>query len=492
MSAALAAVLLVGLPLAAALLAVVSPRASAPLAAPLSAATLALAAILAAAILSGGPVTVAIGGHVPPLGIALHADGLAAVFILAGALVAGATLVFARAEFAGGRAAGRAAWAFWPLAWFAVAALNTVFLSPDLFNLYVALELLTLAAIGLVALKTDGDTLAAALRYLFFAFIGALLYLLGVVLLYAEYGTLDVGLLAARAEANAVTAAAGALMTAGLAAKAALFPLHGWLPPAHAGAPTPASALLSALVPKAAFFILFRVWFEALGSVAAPAVPVLLAALGSLAILFGSAMALRQARLKLVIAWSTVAQVGYLFLVFPLAGGGGEEPFPAGAWTGGVLHALSHATAKAAMFLAAGLVIERLGHDRISGLGGLGRAMPATVFSFALAAVTLMGLPPSGGFVAKYLMLTAAVAADRPLIVLVLVGGGLLAAVYLFRPLQAMMARPERGAPPGRVHPREMLPLALAAASILVGIGSAFPSHLAAIGRPPAALEGLP
>lgn len=490
MTTALAAVGLVCLPLAAALASIVSARVGPRVCVPLAAAMLALAVLLAAAVLRGGPVVVAIGGHAPPLGIALLADGLSAVFLLAAAVVTGATLVYARpAEPA--VAESRAAWAFWPLALLAWAALNTAFLSADLFNLYVALELLTLAAVGLVVLNTSADTLAAGIRYLFFAFIGALLYLLGVALLYAEYGTLDVALLAARAEAGPVTRLAGALMTAGLAAKAALFPLHGWLPPAHAGAPTAASALLSALVPKAAFFILLVVWFDALAAVAGETLPVVLGALGSLAVLYGSVMALGQVRLKLVIAWSTVAQVGYLFLVFPLAGGGGAEAVPAGAWTAGVLHAISHATAKAAMFLAAGLVIERIGHDRVAGLSGLARAMPATVLAFALAGVTLMGLPPSGGFVAKYLWLTAAVAGERPLLAAVPVVGGLLAAVYLFRPLTVMLARPEADASPGPVRPRELLPLALAALSILVGIAAILPYRLAAIGRPPAALEGL-
>src|SRR5262249_22974879 len=150
------------------------------------------------------------------------------------------------------------------------------------------------------------ETMAAALRYLLFALLGSVLYLLGVALLYGAYGTLDIVLLSARVRGDAATLAAGAMMTVGLLAKTALFPLHLWLPPAHAGAPAPASAVLSSLVVKASFFLVLRVWFGVMPGVAATAAPQVLAALGAAAILAGSVMALRQARLKLLVAYSTV------------------------------------------------------------------------------------------------------------------------------------------------------------------------------------------
>ena len=124
-------------------------------------------------------------------------------------------------------------------------SLNLVFVSGDLFTLYVALELLTFAGVPLVCLDGRGETLRAALRYLLFALLGSVLYLLGAVLLYGAYGTLDIALLAARIRPEPATLAAAALMTTGLLAKTALFPLHIWLPPAHAGAPAAASAVLS-------------------------------------------------------------------------------------------------------------------------------------------------------------------------------------------------------------------------------------------------------
>jgi multicomponent Na+:H+ antiporter subunit D len=131
---------------------------------------------------------------------------------------------------------------------------------------------------------------------------------------------------------------------------------------------------------------------------------------------FGSVLALRQARLKLLIAYSTIAQIGYLFFLFPLASAplavtSGTAALSTGmAWTGGMLQLVSHAVAKAAMFMAAGLITEALGHDRIAGLGGIGQALPMYVFAFGLGGMSLMGLPPSGGFVAKAMLLMAAVA----------------------------------------------------------------------------------
>src|SRR5258708_26526649 len=158
-------------------------------------------------------------------------------------------------------------------------------------------------------------------------------------------------------------------MTAGLLAKAALFPLHLWLPPAHANAPAAASAVLSALVVKASFFLIVRLWFDVMPALATAAVTTVLATLGAAAILFGSVLALRQARLKLLVAYSTVAQIGYLFLMFPLAIGG--HPWSADAWNGGIMQMLSHAFAKAAMFLAAGPGAEQPGHDRLRRPPGL-------------------------------------------------------------------------------------------------------------------------
>jgi len=263
------------------------------------------------------------------------------------------------------------------------AALNLVFLGDDLFNLYVALELLTFAAVPLVCLDGRAETLSAALRYLLFALFGSVLYLLGVALLYGGYGTLDIALLFSLVRPEPVAFAAAGLMTAGLLAKTALFPLHLWLPPAHAGAPPAASAVLSGLVVKGSFFLVVRLWFDVMPGLLNEAAAQILSTLGAGAILVGSVLALRQARLKLLIAYSTIAQIGYLFLMFPVAGGSASPQFGSNlALTGGFLQAMSHAFAKAAMFMSAGLMAEALGHDRIAELRGVAQILPVTGLRF--------------------------------------------------------------------------------------------------------------
>lgn len=401
--------------------------------------TMPLGLAVAAAIIidirqTGGLLTYLLGGWAPPLGVMLRADSLSAIMIMTTAVVICAVGIFARADFhvPGGSAEARAPFAFWILLLAIWSALNTIFVSGDFFTLYVALELLTFAAVPLVCLEGRAETLQAALRYALFALFGSILYLVGTVLLYGVYGTLDIALLSQRIDAEPTAIIAAALMTVGLLAKTALFPLHLWLPPAHAGAPAAGSAVLSALVVKGSFFIVVRLWFDAMPALPGFAATQLLAALGAAAILFGSVVALRQERLKLVIAYSTLAQIGYLFLMFPLAFAPASAQLQSGgALAAGMLQAISHATAKAAMFMSAGLIYAALGHDRLTGLSGIARALPMTVIAFAVGGVALIGVPSSGAYVAKELLLQAAAETSQWWWAVVIQAGGILTSSYV-------------------------------------------------------------
>ena len=433
------------------------------------------AAILVEIWRSGAPLIYIVGDWTPPLGIALRADGLSAVMMAIAAVVICAVGVFAHADFRTptGTAEARAPFSFWILLLAIWGALNMVFVGGDLFTLYVALELVTFAAVPMVCLDGRAETLRAALRYLLFALIGSVLYLAGTVLLYGAYGTLDIVLLSQQVRAEPATLAAAALMTVGLLAKTALFPLHLWLPPAHAGAPAAGSAVLSALVVKASFFIVVRLWFNVMPGLPGLAAAQLLAALGAAAIVFGSVLALRQERLKLMIAYSTLAQIGYLFLMFPLAFDPGSARLESGgALAGGMLQAMSHATAKAAMFMSAGLIYAALGHDRITGLGGIGRALPLSVVAFALAGVALIGVPPSGAYLAKDLLLQATVETGQWWWDVVIQMGGILTSSYVLLVL-AHALMPADAPVTLRAHvPRtqEAAALALAVCSLLLGL----------------------
>ncbi len=476
-------------PLMAALPAVIWPRRGPNIAlAGVVAAAMALVAVWQA--VWQGSVTTSLGGWSAPLGIVWTVDGVGAALLTLILLVMAVVLLFARLEFSS--APARQADSFWPLVLLLWAGLNVVVVTDDLFNAYVGLELTSLAAVGLVALTGKSDALAASLRYLGYALLGSLWYLLGTALLYGQHATLDIGLLAQADWQQPLDALALALITLGLLIKTALFPFHAWLPAAHAGAPASASAVLSALVPKAAFLLLLKIWFEAGVALASPPALTGLALLGTLAIVHGSLLAFRQSRLKLLIAWSTVAQIGYLFLVFPLAGGtAAAQPWAAGAWSGTWFQLLSHGLAKASMFLCAGLWLRAVGHDRLEGLRGLAGAMPITVLAFGLAAISLMGLPPTGGFTAKYLLLVAAFASGQWWWALVIVAGGLLSALYLYRPMALAMSRQGNETLRPVAMRWQWLPLLLALAAVALGLASGLPFEALQIGRPTASTEGL-
>ena len=407
-----------------------------------------------------------VGGWTAPLGITLMADGLAAVMLVLTQFVALLLAISARSMFS----RGGGPW-FWPLAGFLIAGMNALFVSGDLFNLYVCLELISLAAVGLVAAGGGAEPVAAALRYLLAGLAGSGAYLLGVALLYGVFGTVSSSMLAELITPPVPPAVwlAAALMLAGLVLKTALWPLHFWLPAAHGSAPAPVSALLSALVVKASFFLILRLSLGPFAGLPGLALPVALvpALLGSAAIFWGSWMAIRTVRLKMLIAYSTVAQVGYLFLIFPLLGVGGH------ALEAGVLQIVSHGLAKAAMFIAAGVLIKVGGSDQVQGVAGAAGQLPVTMFAFALASVTLMGLPPSGGFLAKWLLIETALGGGQYWIVVVTLAGGLLASIYTFRILLLGFhlptdadERPRRQVPVAMEWPA----LVLAAASVGLGL----------------------
>lgn len=491
-------VLAVILPVCAVLLILAcGPRSTVRVAMLTLAAGLAVAVAIAVELISSGAaLSYVVGAWQPPLGIALRADGLSGAMLLMTALVVVAVGLYAHVQYGLREEAGnqRAQTTFWLMLLALWSALNAVFVGEDLFNLYVALELLTFAAVPLVCLDGRAETANAALRYLLFALLGSLLYLLGVGLIYGQYGTLDLLALSRLSRPDPALSVALALMIVGLLAKAALFPLHLWLPPAHAGAPAPASAVLSALVIKAPVFLILRLVLDVAPGQTALLAGQLLAVLGAASILFCSVMALRQARLKLMIAYSTVAQLGYLFIVFPLAAGGtGVPPWETIAWTGGALQLISHALAKAAMFLAAGVVIQVYGHDRLADLGGFGRVLPVSAIAFGLAGLSLMGVPPSGGFVAKCLLLTAAVIEGYPWLAATILAGGLLAGGYVFRVIDKALAVPAAPLPPRRSVPRrlELAALFLAVTAVLLGFVPLRPFDFLQIGRGGLAMVGL-
>jgi len=459
---------LVALPLAGAIAILLLPRHTAWLVILTGLLTTATAGLLLHGVATQGAMQYEIGGWKAGLGIALRVDGLSALLLMMNALVVLAASLYSSVYFRTSAERSR----FWPLWLLLWTSLNALLLSGDLFNLYVTLELLGLSAVALAALGGKRAAVAAALRYLLVGLLGSMMFLAGVSLVYAGYGTLDMAQLAGMLAAGPVAWTALALMTAGLLMKTALFPLHFWLPPAHASAPAPVSAVLSALVVKAAFYLVLRLWLDVFADVVTPPAANLLGALGAGAVLWGSWRALRAERLKLLAAYSTVAQLGYLFLFFPLL-----QALPPGtprelAAGGLVMLALTHGFAKAGLFLAIGVIQQHSGHDTISELDGTAQRLPATTFAIALAGVALIGLPPSGAFLGKWQLLTGAIASGQWLWLVVTAIGSLLAAAYIFRVLgHAFGHRPYPQQPVTQA--REEWPALLLAAMAVLGLGLA-------------------
>ncbi len=427
-----------------------------------------------------------VGGWPSPLGITLVADGLSATMLVLTTAVGVPISLFAVTYLQ--RKTGLSLfWPLWLLLW---SGLNAVFLSGDLFNIYVGLEVIGLSAVALAALSAEAKALIASMRYLLAAMVGSLAYLMGVALLYAEQGTLDLYQAGAQLGPTTTSTAACALMMTGLFLKTALFPLHFWLPPAHGAAISPVSAILSGLVVKASFYVALRLWVSTFGSVAGFAAAQMIGVMGAAAILWGSFQAVRQRKLKPLVAHSTVSQIGYLFLLFPLIsaplGNGSSVDWLQGAWSGGIYQVIAHALAKSALFLAAGIILLAIGDDHLVNLGDVAARMPLTTFAIALSGVSLIGLPPTGGFVSKWLILKAVIGSGQWWWAPVIVLGGLLTAGYVFNLLRYTFKPRTADLPELRRVPwsLELNAFALALGALIAGIFAQYPLDLLQVGTP--------
>ncbi|HEY7771938.1 MAG TPA: proton-conducting transporter membrane subunit [Marinagarivorans sp.] len=426
--------------------------------------TTALSALLVVAlscvISQNGAANIVAGGWPKAFAISLYVDGLTLLMLAITGIVGFFVALYAKDYFS--KTPNET---FWSVYLLLLAAINALALSRDIFNIYVTLECLGLASVALVVSEQNEKTLSSALRYLMAALVGSMLYLFGVAFLYHNYGTLNIDLLSNAITHGPVTYTAMALMVSGLMIKAAIFPLHFWLPAAHSSAPAPVSAILSALVVKASAYLIIRLWLDLFSPLSVPMFAELLSLIGMVAIIWGSIQALLQTRLKLLIAYSTVAQLGYLMQGFVLA----SET----AWQGVIYIALSHALAKSAMFLAAGNIRHYSGDDRIGNLNEVIRKLPITMTAFAIASMSIMGLPPSSGFIGKWLLLEAALTEGRIFQAVVMAIGGILASAYIFKVIGHAFTPGETAQSQQRVTPiMSWTTMALALLSILAGFSA--------------------
>lgn len=358
------------------------------------------------------------GGFEPPLGITFETNGLSSVMILVSSIL---ILVCSIYGYFYLKEAHKAL--FYPLVAFLSLGLSVVFLSTDIFNLYVSLEIIGLSAVALSVIGGNKDSITSAISYLFATLIGSGFYLLGVALIYANYGILDIGLLSQNMYNDFTTSIAFVLILIGLCLKTALFPFHYWLPKAHANALTPISSLLSAIVVKTSFYLLFILTYKLFYQ--HQVIIEILGYIGAIAIIYGGIQAFVAKDLKLMIAYSTVSQIGYLFIVFALSS--------SLAFNGALFAILSHSFAKAGLFLASGVIILVMGSKNVIDLKGISSVLPFSVFTIALSAVSLIGLPPSLGFISKWYYLQESIIQNNWIIFGCVIVGGIISAMYLFK-----------------------------------------------------------
>jgi len=305
----------------------------------------------------------------------------------------------------------------------------------DAFNLFVFLEISSLSSYVLISLGSKRRALTAAYQYLVMGTIGATFILISIGLLYMMTGTLNMADLAQRLPDVADTRTirvAFAFMTVGVSIKLALFPLHIWLPNAYTFAPSVVTAFMAATATKVGVYVLLRFFFTVFGvhfSFVAMHVGEILMLLAVAAILVASLVAVFQDNVKRMLAYSSVAQIGYIILGISLASAAGVSA--------GMLHLFNHALIKCALFLALGCIYLRLGSVEIHNMHGLARQMPWTMAAFVAGGLSLIGIPLTAGFISKWYLVSAALTAGYwPLAVLVLVSS-LLALIYIWRVVEA-------------------------------------------------------
>jgi multicomponent Na+:H+ antiporter subunit D len=317
---------------------------------------------------------------------------------------------------------------------------NGIISTGDFFNLFVFLEISSLSVYGLIAMGERGSAFAA-FRYLLLGTIGASFYLLGLAFLYMVSGSLnmaDLREIIPLLNDSTVLVIGLTLMVTGVGIKMAVFPLHGWLPDAYTLASSSTSALVAAIGTKVSAYVMIRILFFVFGAdYITETFPLasVLGWLGAAGIIYGSILAIAQKELKSMLAYSSIAQIGYITLGISMANALG--------FIGAVLHIINHAFMKGALFLVAANLRIRAGHSDISRLNRVcAKKMPWTMACFTVAALSMIGLPPVAGFFSKWYLVLGAVDNRQWIFLGVILLSSLLNAVYFFRIIENVYLKP--------------------------------------------------
>ncbi len=431
----------------------------------------AISIMLLGQVWAHGPLSYELGGWAPPWGIEYRVDALNAFVLLLVSGVGALVILYARdsilAEFGSRRIS-----LFYTAYLLTFCGLLGVAITGDAFNLFVFLEISSLGTYLLIASGRDRRALMASFQYLILGTTGATFIVIGVGMLYAMTGTLNMADLAARVQpygANPAIIAAFSFLVVGATLKLALFPLHLWLPNAYTYAPSAVTAFLAATATKVALYVLVRFVFTIFGaefSFDTLSLGIPLAMLALVGIFAMSAVAIFQDDIKRMLAFSSVAQVGYMVLGISLHSVTGLAA--------GLTHMFNHALMKAALFCAVGCVVYRMGNSSLEAFAGAGRRMPWTMAAFCVGGLSLIGLPLTAGFIGKwYLVLAALERGWWPIAPLVVVSS-ILAFVYIWRVIEVAYLREPASGGSGEVEEAPLTLLlptwALALANIWFGI----------------------
>jgi multicomponent Na+:H+ antiporter subunit D len=433
--------------------------------------TLAISVALLQQVQESGVISYEMGNWAPPWGIEYRVDFVNAFVLLIVSIIGAVVTIYA------GKSVTRELpehkqTLFYVAYLLCLAGLLGIIITGDAFNVFVFLEISSLSTYTLVSLGSDRRALTAAFQYLVMGTLGATFILIGIGLMYMMTGTLNMMDLADRLPAVSDTRtihAAFAFFTVGVSLKLALFPLHLWLPNSYAYAPSAASAMLAATATKVAIYVMLRFVFTIYGanfSFEILPLGTILMVMAIPAILVGSTVAIYQDNIKRMLAYSSVAQIGYMILGISFASLAGV--------TSGILHLFNHALMKGGLFLALGGIFYHIGATRLENFRGLGQTMPWTMAAVVLGGLSLIGVPLTVGFVSKWYLVLAALEAGAWYIAVIVLVGSVLAVIYIWRLVEAAYFSPPAENASVREAPLQMLipTWLLIGASVYFGINT--------------------
>jgi len=401
--------------------------------------------VLFSQVLKGESLHYYVGDWKPPWGIEIAIEPLSGMMVV---LITGLFIMISLYSYGSLRKEMREearGWFYVEFLLCMVAMLGLV-ITQDLFNMYVFIEVVGMSAVALVVSKGERIAAEASLKYLILATLGSGFILFGIGFIYMTTGHLNMPFAGQVLAQNAqeypyLLWAAMSFFVVGFGVKSALFPLHLWLPDAHSSAPTPSSAVLSSLVVKVYIVALFKIFYVVFGSALyqESSIRYLILILASAAMLGGSLFAFVQLELKRRLAYSTVAQIGYIYLGIGLG-----SPV---AIVAAFLHLIVHAMMKTCLFLCAGAIYHQTGKKKVTQLAGLSSKMPLTATAMTIASFSMVGIPLTGGFVSKFRLAEGSIEAGYPYFIILIVISGLLNAMYYFPILWQMYFVPEGGQP---------------------------------------------